>query len=210
MNDDINVEMAINNFIDKIKANPLIIHSERDLQAILYNELISQDSNLYTTNIFFNSKKLNTLRIHTEYKHDLVVFSKEHIKDIKEHDFHLYVGKDLDVYCNHLIELKFDISDPKSIEKTAWKDFKKLRDKSDMYFQQHNKRPMLYFIYYLLWDIKKEDARVKYLQLFKKFLEETQEEPIINYYLLIGPKNNWKDLIGIYREAKFAHLEFFL
>jgi len=126
-----NVDEIIKNFISKIQENPLIIHSESDLQALLTNNLLEQDSELYETSTIFNTKRMKTHRIHREYNgHDIVIFSKKHIKDINNRKGFLYVPNNLGlVFCSHIIELKFDIHGTKSIEKKAKEDFQKLRNK---------------------------------------------------------------------------------
>jgi len=64
----IDIKEAITKVINRFKTDPLIIHSERDIQALLHNALLIQESKLHETGYDLYDKFLKTNRVHCEYQ----------------------------------------------------------------------------------------------------------------------------------------------
>ena len=211
---EIDVHGAIMKTLNIIKEMPLIIHSEADLRALLYNELSKKDKPPYedTSSSIIKGIKLKTNRIHCEYhKRDIVVFNRNHIGDIKLKGSLLWDDKKPgEILCDAIIELKVETGF-RNNKKEVKRDFLILRKEYGHYFKKYKTGPALYFIFYVFCSKKGS---------FDKFLEElleiTQDGREINYYLLIGPKNQWEEflknnnLLEKYKKAKNVFLEFTL
>ena len=204
----IDVDLAILSLIEKLQKNPFIIYSEKDLQANLSLELLDMDKNLYDTRVSVNGIRMKTNRVHREYPYvkgnitkgniDIVVFSKEAIKNIdgdkgpKFGYLHVFNQK-RSVSCSHLIEIKNPRKNTIN-ESSIQDDFKKLRDGYSK-SEELKVKAKLYFVCYHLWDISENnDIGIKnQLEIYMKYFRIASVEPEIKFYLLIGPKNKWRD-----------------
>lgn len=147
---DINVHEAILEVSNMIEKVPLMVHSEADLSALLYNELSKQDRNPIETNNFIqkDKTKLKTTRVHCEYHRiDIVVFGKEYISDIKYKNTLLYdSAKSGEIFCDSIIQLKHENGE-KDNKKEVKNDFKKLRENYKHFLNKYSKRSSMYFFF---------------------------------------------------------------
>ena len=205
-NIEIDVDLAILSLIKKLQKNPFIVYSEKDLQTFLSLELLEVDKKLYKTNANFNGIQMKTTRVNREYPYvkgsiDIVIFS---VKDIKNIDGaqgtkfgYLHVFKKENqkrsVSCSHLIEIKNPRKNTLE-EPLIQKDFKKLRERYSI-SEVLKDTAKLYFFCYHLWDIPVNNyKKIKnQLEIYKKYFEIANLEPEIKFYLLIGPKNKWRE-----------------
>jgi hypothetical protein len=108
-------EEAIQSVIQKINDKPYIFHTESDIRAMLYAELIKRYPDFYEISLSSKSGKKNeTLVVHTEYfggegkRIDTVVFSENGVESINTN--YLQVrrnGKSLPVELEDAVEIKF-------------------------------------------------------------------------------------------------------
>ena len=112
-------------------------------------------------------------------------------------------------FCSHLIELKvppretinYTTLDPKKYNQTIKYDFEALRSgyKDYKFFmKEYGIETKLYFFCYVVWETNNKTIKENQVLEFKKGFENALikpeiNEPEINFYLLIGPKNKWKD-----------------
>lgn len=204
----IDVDLAILSLLEKLQKNPFIIYSEKDLQAQLSLKLIDMDKKLYDTNVTVNGIRMKINRVHREYPYvkkniykgniDIVVFSEKDIENIdgekgpKFGYLHVYNQK-RSVSCSHLIEIKNPRKETLK-ESSIQADFKKLRDgytKSE----ELNDKAKLYFVCYHLWDISPNNYNgiKKQVEIYNKCFSKANLEPEIKFYLLMGPKNKWRE-----------------
>lgn len=202
----IDIKKAITQVINRFKADPLIIHSERDIQALLYNALLIQESKLHKTGYDLYDKFLKTNRVHCEYQGvgrglkgttrliDIVVFSEDYIDQIKHANNLLYLNNEWGkVPCEALIEIKFENGSKAEPEKIK-KDFKKLKISQEMHIKHNDIKPKLYFVYFFFsWNLTR---REKMLALLEELPHLSQEGEKVNTYLVIGPRNIWEPIIG--------------
>ena len=200
----IDVDLAILSLIEKLQKDPFIIYSEKDLQALLSLELLDMDKKLYNTKATVNGIQMKTNRVHREYPYikgsiDIVIFSDKDIEDIdgdKGTKFgYLHVFKQKrSVSCSHFIEIKNPRKETLK-ESSIQYDFKKLIDGYSK-SEELKDKAKLYFVCYHLWDINVNNySKIKkQVDIYKKYFSIANLEPEIKFYLLIGPKNKWRDL----------------
>ena len=201
----INIHEAITKVMGEFKENPLIIHSEADIQARIFNALLSQEigqenRGLIETKYELNNKKLKTNRVHCEYQGgkekakllDIVVFSKKGTERIK-HDNHKLYNMETETGltpCEALIEIKFENGSnlkPKDIID----DFTKLQEAYEMHKNHNEIKPELYFVYFVFYWTKTQVISSQGMSNILKSLPELSEKGGVNTYLAIGPKNIW-------------------
>jgi len=225
---EIDVSSAIDTVLEKLRRNPYLLHSEFDMQAMLYMELLKMDNGLYPTGIKKNDNEfMETQRVHRDYpyaylegkglKIDIVVFDSnvmDRIKGVKKQKHSLAVGTEGEGVCKDLIEMKFARGSLKTEKEEmiyTW-DMKKLKSS----YERFNLKPNLYFLLYIYWEITAKADIPEHLNTLRDLLQKANESPVINYYLLIGPKNNWEgilnqeNLLNEYKKAKNAELTFFI
>ena len=205
----VDIKKGIIDILDELKSTPLMIHSEADLQSLLYKELYKQDFR-EPTNYILNDDCLITNGVHCEYKQiDLVVFSKDHIKEINHDNKLLYAQNNLGwVFCDALIELKFENGE-KSIPNQVKEDFFKLNNNASKFYIQYGKFPELFMVFYIFyWKQVKADNYI--LGLLNELVDLSIEKNIINFYVLIGPRQIWEPLLVdknlIEKYGKFVNL----
>lgn len=200
------VESGIINLIEKLQENPFIVYSEKDLQTLLSLELLSLDQKLVEVNREYKENPIKVSRVHREYPYlkigrrksfDIVIFSEEDIKKISwktDSNFgylHNY-NEGIPILCSDLIELK-NIRKETLKETTIKSDFEKLREGYHR-FEDSKKFPELFFVCYHLWKCKPKKIR-KQLDIYKNSFLDSKKDPTINFFLLIGPEEKWKDPI---------------
>lgn len=218
------VDEAIQKVVNSFKKNPLIFHCERDVQALLYAELLEQFPSLYeTSHPPLENRLLKTIRVHCEYNIkneskegsktkliDLVVFSEDHVEKIKHKNRLLYEDNDLGaVCCDALIEIKFEngYRSPTKGEDPE-KDFGKLKAAQLELHEEYGKKPDLYFLYFIFY--WKEGMRKNIITRFLTDLPELLDEgEKINTFISIGPKYIWKSFIEqLEMDSELTCLEF--
>ncbi|HEC40247.1 MAG TPA: hypothetical protein ENI29_18555 [bacterium] len=155
------------------------------------------------------------------HKFDIAIFSDQDIHRVNANLGRLYVeGQYADgttekkskkekvkraTFCSHLIELKvpprstikFTTQDKQKINQTILYDFTALRSgyKSYKFFmKEYNIKTKLYFFCYVIWDSHDKTKKENQVGEFKKAYDNALNIPEkINFYLLIGPKNEWED-----------------
>jgi len=197
------VESAIINLIEMLQENPFIVYSEKDLQTLLSLELLSLDQELVKTNQKYEGNPIKVNRVHREYPYlkigrrksfDIVIFSEEDIKKISwktnSHFGYLHnYNEGISILCSHLIELKNIRKE--TLKKTSIKsDFEKLREGYHR-FEDFKKYPKLFFVCYHLWKCNPKKIR-KQLNIYGNSFLDSKKEPVINFFLLIGPEEKWK------------------
>ncbi len=203
----IDVDLAILSLIEKLQKDPFIIYSEKDLQALLSLELLDMDK-LYNIKATVNGIQMKTNRVHREYPYvkrniykgniDIVVFSEKDIENIdgekgpKFGYLHVY-NQERSLSCSHLIEIKNPRKETLK-ESSIQGDFKKLREGYSK-SKELKVKAKLYFVCYHLWDINVNNySKIKkQVDIYKKCFSIANLEPEIKFYLLIGPKNKWRD-----------------
>ena len=218
--EDIDVDKALLSLIGKLKENPLLVYSEADLQTLLSVELSTNDKK-YPTESGFKTfrvhREIPYCKINPEdksnHKFDLTIFAQQDIIKINANLGELFVrGQYSDgttekksekdtpkraTFCSHLIELKMP---PRgTINYTTIKhDFEALRSGYKEYrffMKEYGFETKLYFFCYVVWKTTKKNTKEDQVLEFKKSFENAliKLEPEINFYLLIGPKEDWKD-----------------
>jgi len=154
------------------------------------------------------------------HKIDVAIFSQQDIERINANLGELFVkGQYSDgstekkstkdtpkraTFCSHLIELKvppretinYTTQNLKKYKKTIKYDFEALRSgyKDYKFFmKEYDIETKLYFFCYVVWETTKKTTKENQVLEFKKGFENALSKPEINFYLLIGPKNEWKD-----------------
>ncbi|MBA7525647.1 hypothetical protein ES705_17800 [subsurface metagenome] len=216
---DIDVDDVLLSLIGKLKENPLLVYSEADLQTLLSVELSTNDKKYLTERGFKTCRvhrEIPYCKINPEdkssHKIDVAIFAQQDIKRINANLGELYVrGQYSDgttekksekdtpkraTFCSHLIELKMPPRGTIQL-KTIKHDFEALRSgyrDYKFFMKEYGIETKLYFFCYVVWETKDKTTKEKQVLEFKKGFENALIEPeIINFYLLIGPKDDWKD-----------------
>lgn len=216
--ENIDLDKVLLSLIGKLKENPLLVYSEADLQTLLSVELSTKDKK-YPTERGFKTcrvhREIPYCKINPEdkssHKIDVAIFAKQDIKRINAKLGELFVkGQYSDgttekksekdtpkraTFCSHLIELKMP---PRgTINYTTIKrDFEALRSgyKDYRFFmKEYGIESKLYFFCYVVWETNDKANKEKQVLEFKKGFENALIKPEINFYLLIGPIEDWKD-----------------
>ena len=217
--EDIDVDKVLLSLIVKLKEKPLLVYSEADLQTLLSVELSTIDKK-YPTERGFKTWRVHreipyckiNLKDKFNHKIDVAIFAHQDIKRINANLGELYVRGQYSygttekksekdpkraTFCSHLIELKMP---PRNTIKytTIKRDFEALRSgyKNYKFFmKEYGIETKLYFFCYVVWETKDKTKKEKQVLEFKKGFENAliKPEPEINFYLLIGPKDDWKD-----------------
>ena len=98
----------------------------------------------------------------------------------------------------HLIGMKLNFVLHRNIKSAVKKDFKKLQYCYDVYqgYEGYKRNPEIYFIQYLFWNIKGKKAIEDHKTTFKELFKIANTNPIIQYYLFIGPEDKWKKIFN--------------
>jgi len=99
------------------------------------------------------------------------------------------------VFCSNLIELKYSHGELKKKE-ILLKDFNKLREASNFYESKYNYKSDLFFVYYIFFDFTDRTDLKTHCETLKELLNDSKKLPIINYYLIIGPEENWRKILN--------------
>jgi len=117
------IEEIIQNVVNQIDKHPFIVHRERDIQAMIYNQLCKKYDELYPTKLEDETGEIfKTNLVHCEYffgknegnkqtkkKFDIVIFDKNDVKNINTHWLRIKKdGSEEIVKLNHVIEIKFE------------------------------------------------------------------------------------------------------
>ena len=218
--ENIDVDKVLLSLIGKLKENPLLVYSEADLQTLLSVELSTNDEK-YSTERGFKTYRVHRevpyckINLEDKFNHkiDVAIFAHQDIKRINAKLGRLFVkGQYSDgttekksekdsprraTFCSHLIELKMPPRE--TIKYTIIKrDFEALRSGYENYkffMKEYGIETKLYFFCYVVWETTKKTTKEKQVLEFKKGFENAKIklEPEINFYLLIGPKDDWKD-----------------
>lgn len=195
---EIDVSRAIITLRDNLRRNPYLIHSEFDMQSMLYMELLKMDDELYDTGIEINNEIMKTQRVHRDYpyggnvggKFDVVVFDPKVMNNIKNKNS-LGVGDKGEGICTDLIEMKY-VRGHLQKEALYIKDMMKLKNA----YGEYKIKPKLFFIFYVYWEITGKADINKHMHTFKELYKTAISKPIINYYLFIGPTDTWTGYFG--------------
>jgi hypothetical protein len=218
--EDIDVDKILLSLIGKLKEDPLLVYSEADLQTLLSVELSKNDKKCPTESGFKTCRvhrEIPYCKIKPEDKSnhniDVAIFAQQDIKRINANLGVLYVrGQYSDgttekksekdtpkraTFCSHLIELKMPPRETINYT-TIKRDFEALRSGYENYkffMKEYGIETKLYFFCYVVWETTKKNAKEDQVLEFKKSFENAKIklEPEINFYLLIGPKDDWKD-----------------
>lgn len=210
----LDIHEAITKVMQEFKENPLIIHSEADIQAQIYSALISQEitqenKGLIETKNKLDGKRLKTNRVHCEYQGtkkeeqsgsrkknliDIVVFSEEGTKMIENNKQLLFTPKGWGLTpCETLIQIKFENGQRGNSEEVK-NDFKILQEGYKMHV--NNVKPNLYFVYFIFYPNISPNNKIFNLLKELPDLSDPREGRKVDTYLTIGPKNIWQDIIN--------------
>ena len=196
--DSNSVEKIIREVVDKIDENPFIVHRERDIQAMIYNELCKK----YDNPIFLKNKKYKTNLVHCEYyfgqdeshKHkgktfDIVIFDENDVENINTNWLAISNGKKKNdwniVRLKDVIEIKAEFG----LNINKFLDFNKSGGKKDIdklfdFKQLHNnyKDLGLYFICFIRLEEKSKEKYQKKIESFFKKIDEYCEDKKVKFY----------------------------
>ena len=201
-----NVSDCIMKIINKIDAEPFLIHRECDIQAMIYNEVFNKlhkknDNIVHIALKDEKDKNYRTNLVHCEYffgkkenkkmssdRFDIVIFNKEDVKNINTHWLRIKNNNFPEeiVKLDHVIEIKFEsgLGGKKALnfkDSAIKKDIDKLIKFKKLHCKYKKHIPKLHFVYVLrLWKAN-EKWKSKIPEIIKKADELCKKNEILFY-----------------------------